>query len=52
MCLKYFKNILFVLLLFIIVINYLEIKVFNIRENNENIKKVKAECPKELDDLF
>ena len=50
MCFNYIKKILFFLLLFIIISNYLEIKLFSIRENNQNIEKVEAECPKDLED--
>jgi len=48
MCFKYIKNLLFIILLIIILFNYLDIKLFNIRENNENIKTVEAECPEKM----
>lgn len=49
MSFNYTKNLLCFLLLFIIMFNYLEIKIFNIRENNENIK-VNVECPEYIGD--
>lgn len=50
MSFKYIKNLLFIILIIIIIFNYLDIKLFTIRENNENIKTVKADCPKSLKD--